>query len=232
MNNTKKHKKGDIREDKMVFWCYTKSDHTSEHWLTRAKYEEKKNAARLRSKQRRKDLQLAYNNHPTVFSCGDTREDGMVFWRYSITAKGFEQWVTPKKHKSLMANNRSYQKKRRHHELHKLRGNIHNCICASFSRRGFKKTSKTFQILGCTYDEFVAHITSQFTDGMTLDNHGKFGWELDHRFPVSAATTEEELLALNYYTNFQPMWRQDNQQKKDKHCPKELKAYLQTKLST
>ena len=93
---------------------------------------------------------------------------------------------------------------------HKLRHNVLN----SFKRRGFTKNSSTFDIVGCDWDTFINHITSQFTEGMTLENHGQ--WHLDHQVPLALAQTEEESAELCYYTNYQPLWAKDNLQKKDK----------------
>jgi hypothetical protein len=50
-----------------------------------------------------------------------------------------------------------------------------------------------------------------FEDWMTWDNYGKyngsekFGWDVDHIIPKSSATTEEELLKLNHFSNLQPL---------------------------
>lgn len=76
---------------------------------------------------------------------------------------------------------------------------------------GYTKKSKTFDILGCTYDFFKDYIESQFTEGMTWDNHGE--WHLDHRIPIATATTEEDVIRLNHYSNFQPLWAIDNLRK-------------------
>ncbi len=46
---------------------------------------------------------------------------------------------------------------------------------------------------------------------MTWENHGK--WHFDHKIPVSWANTEEEIIKLNHYSNFKPMWAYDNQSK-------------------
>lgn len=93
-----------------------------------------------------------------------------------------------------------------------LRSNIRNC----FKRRGnnFKKTTKTECILGCKINEFVSYIESKFTNGMTFDNYGE--WHLDHIIPISTANTEEEVVKLNHYTNFQPLWAIDNLRKSNK----------------
>jgi hypothetical protein len=80
------------------------------------------------------------------------------------------------------------------------------------------KSMSTESILGCTYEKFVTHIESQFTEGMNWSNHGKGinKWNYDHIIPISSAKSEEELYNLNYYTNFQPMWEIDNLKKSNK----------------
>jgi hypothetical protein len=87
-------------------------------------------------------------------------------------------------------------------------------ISGSFYRKGYTKKSRTYQILGCTFEEFKLHIEKQFTIGMNWENKGK--WHLDHIYPISLAKDEEELIRLNHYTNFQPMWAIDNIKKSNK----------------
>jgi len=95
--------------------------------------------------------------------------------------------------------------------LFKLQNNIRGLIRNSIINKGYRKNTKTFNILGCTYIEFKKHIESMFEDWMTWDNYGKyngsekFGWDVDHIIPKSSATTEEELLKLNHFSNLQPL---------------------------
>ncbi|MDD4242888.1 MAG: hypothetical protein PHG08_01115 [Bacilli bacterium] len=103
--------------------------------------------------------------------------------------------------------------------LYKLSCNIRILIVNYFKRNGFKKTSKTSAILGCTFEEFKLHIEKQFKEGMSWDNREL--WHLDHIYPVSMAESEEHLLQLNHYTNFQPLWAEDNLKKGNK-LPEEL----------
>ncbi|MDD4242885.1 MAG: hypothetical protein PHG08_01100 [Bacilli bacterium] len=98
--------------------------------------------------------------------------------------------------------------------LYKLRCNIRSCVYNSIKKMGFKKNTKTAIILGCTFEEFKLHIEKQFTDGMVWTNQGK--WHLDHIYPVSLAVDEQHLLQLNHYTNFQPLWAEDNLKKGNK----------------
>jgi hypothetical protein len=56
---------------------------------------------------------------------------------------------------------------------------------------------------------------------MTLENHGE--WHLDHIIPLASATTEEEIIKLNHYTNFQPLWAEENLSKGDRIIEQQLK---------
>ena len=98
--------------------------------------------------------------------------------------------------------------------LYKLSGNIRSLIGICVKNQGYKKTSKTSQILGCSFEDLKNHLENQFTEGMTWNNYGK--WELDHIYPVSRATDEEHLIKLNHYTNFQPLWKEANRSKSNK----------------
>jgi len=76
---------------------------------------------------------------------------------------------------------------------------------------GYKKTSNTASILGCTFKEFYIHIEQQFTQGMSWAN--RHSWHIDHTVPLAFAENEQELLALNHYTNLRPLWSIENQNK-------------------
>jgi hypothetical protein len=67
-----------------------------------------------------------------------------------------------------------------------------------------------FNSIGCSPSQLREYIENRFTDGMSWDNHGLYGWHLDHIIPISSAKTEEELYMLSHYTNLQPLWAEDN----------------------
>ena len=111
--------------------------------------------------------------------------------------------------------NKEYSKQRRLDDpLFKLVSNIRNLIRTCMKTSGYSKTSKTYQILGCPYEEFKSHLENQFTEGMTWENQGQ--WHMDHIYPVSLATDQDHIIKLNHYTNFQPMWAVDNIKKGNK----------------
>ncbi|MDD4242714.1 MAG: hypothetical protein PHG08_00240 [Bacilli bacterium] len=110
---------------------------------------------------------------------------------------------------------KEYQKERRQKDpLFKLRHNISSLIRICLRKGGYTKRSRTSAILGCTFEEFKLYIEKQFTDGMTWDN--RHLWHLDHIYPVSLAANEQHLLQLNHYSNFQPLWAEDNLKKSNK----------------
>ena len=69
-------------------------------------------------------------------------------------------------------------------------------------------------MLGCSYAEFRDHIESKFLPSMTWETFLSDG-HIDHHVPLDAATTEEDVYALNHYTNLRPMWGPENLAKND-----------------
>ena len=126
--------------------------------------------------------------------------------------------------KTYVQNNPTKRKE----SLKKYKDKVDSDPVLSFSKRVRRNISmafdsgvkpmKTEQILGCTMDEFRKYISTKFWDGMNFDNHGRGEnkWHLDHVTPISLAKTEEEVIRLNHYTNFQPLWEKDNLEKSNK----------------
>ena len=113
--------------------------------------------------------------------------------------------------------NKWMKEKRKTCNVYRFKSNVRQLVYSSFKRgtNQFSKKAKTENILGCTIEEFRNYIESKFTKGMSLDNYGK--WHLDHIKPLALAKTEEEIVSLNHYTNFQPLWAADNIAKGSKY---------------
>jgi len=76
--------------------------------------------------------------------------------------------------------------------------------------------SKTFQkherFLGCTLLELKEHIEKQFEPWMTWQNHGKYGWHVDHIKPLSKfdLSDPKQFAEASHYTNLRPLhWREN-----------------------
>ena len=77
-------------------------------------------------------------------------------------------------------------------------------------------TVPSFDMLGCTVEDFKDHITAQLRDGMTWDNYGQ--WHIDHITPLKYGTpTLEDTIKRLHYTNTQPLWAADNCAKGSKY---------------
>lgn len=105
------------------------------------------------------------------------------------------------RHKERMKSDVSYR----------LKYIIRNLIRRSLERSGYTKKSRTHEILGCSFKDFKLYLESKFENWMNWGNKGlyngkfNYGWDIDHITPQSSATSEEEIIKLNHYTNFQPL---------------------------
>lgn len=90
------------------------------------------------------------------------------------------------------------------------RGRIRDAI----RERNRAKWGKCEELTGCTREQFMDHIESQFEPGMSWDNYG-YGsdkWNLDHIRPLASfdlSTLESQKEAFSY-KNSRPMWQPEN----------------------
>lgn len=95
---------------------------------------------------------------------------------------------------------------------------------------GEKKTSRTFETIGCQPDFLLAYISDMFEDGMSWDNYGE--WHIDHIKPLSHAKNKEEVLRLSHYSNLQPLWATDNWSKGNRFTDDNTDRRATTKAHT
>jgi hypothetical protein len=113
-------------------------------------------------------------------------------------------------------------------DIYRVTRIVRSLVSSSIKRRGYKKSSKTSIILGCSFIDFKLYLESKFEQWMTFENHGKFngelnyGWDIDHIVPISSAKTKKDIIRLNHYTNLQPLCSKVNRYiKKDNNiCQK------------
>jgi len=108
-----------------------------------------------------------------------------------------------------------YRKKRfSEDEVFKLTFTVRSRIRNFLKMNNTPKLGQTFDLIGCSPQELIKHIESQFTEGMNWGNHGE--WHIDHKIPLSSGKTKEEVMKLCHYTNLQPLWATDNLKKSNK----------------
>lgn len=94
--------------------------------------------------------------------------------------------------------------------LRMFKERIRLVIKGGFYRLRKGKLVATSQIIGADWEVVRDHIVSQFKDGMTWEAFVAGEIHIDHIKPLASATCEEDIIALNHYTNLQPLWCLDN----------------------
>ena len=77
------------------------------------------------------------------------------------------------------------------------------------------------EYINCTVKYLHEFLEFRFTDGMSWDNYGK-KWHIDHIIPCASFDLKcpEQQKKCFHYTNLQPLWAKDNQEKGAKYSDK------------
>jgi hypothetical protein len=117
----------------------------------------------------------------------------------------YKKEYTEKNREKILEYKRHYQNNRRKTDpVFRLKFICNRMIRNSLKCIGISKNQRTIDILGCDIQFFKNYIEEMFIDDMSWENYGKV-WDIDHKIPLASATTEEEVLRLNHYTNLQPL---------------------------
>lgn len=104
--------------------------------------------------------------------------------------------------------------------------NLRGRLCRVIQRQMGFKTDKTLALLGCSMDDFRIYLESKFESGMTWDNYGKGGWEIDHIIPCAIFdfTNPDHQRRCFHFSNLQPLWAIDNRRKGSKFTNERIEA--------
>ena len=100
----------------------------------------------------------------------------------------------------------------------KLRLALSKRVLAAVKFAKTKKAFKTQELIGCSIKTMRKHLEKQFKEGMTWQNHGRYGWHIDHIRPLEKfdlSDPKQQLVAFNY-KNCQPLWWRENLEKANK----------------
>lgn len=113
---------------------------------------------------------------------------------------------------------RKYNRKRRASPKGKL-----DCAMSLAIRKalnGAKNGQAWKNMVEYTITELMDHLQAQFRDGMTWDNYGKGGWEVDHIKPLSSfdyiSYKQDQFKECWSLGNLQPLWWWENNEKSNK----------------
>jgi hypothetical protein len=107
--------------------------------------------------------------------------------------------------------NEYLKRKKQEDPVYNIKCLMRSYISSVLKVKGYKKNSKTVEILGCSFEELKIYLESKFEDWMNWGNKGlyngefNYGWDIDHIIPLSSAQTEEDVIKLNHFANLQPL---------------------------
>ena len=222
-----KPKRGDIKTDGMIYWDTV--DRRRERWITPEKFREwsDKKAGRMREYNQAEERQIASRLCRKIYSIknpGAQREadkkhrikngDALDQRRREWAARNPEKVrAAASRSRSTLEKRRAIYKKTISDPIAKMRIMIRGRSTKAIKRRGWDKDSKTAKYLGCDWECARVHLENQFRPGMTWENHGFYGWHIDHIVPLASAKTLDDLIPLLHYTNLQPLWAEENLRK-------------------
>jgi hypothetical protein len=138
--------------------------------------------------------------------------------------KRAKKYYEKNKEKILLTSKKYYQKnkekrnkyicKKKKTDIHfKLATSLRSRLCSALKRK--QKNGSAVKDLGISINEFKIYLESKFQEGMTWENHGVYGWHIDHIKPLSRfdLTNKKQFLKACHYTNLQPLWAKENLKK-------------------
>lgn len=108
--------------------------------------------------------------------------------------------------------NKKFREKRKFNIKYRLECILRGRLACAIRAVKCKKSFPTLNLLGCEINYLKQYIESLWLEGMNWDNHGLFGWHIDHIKPINTfdLTDPEQQKQCFHYTNLRPLWYQDN----------------------
>jgi hypothetical protein len=118
------------------------------------------------------------------------------------------------KRQSILRNRQNQRAKRKSDPIKAMQARMSRLFRLALGQVNALKSSRTFDALGYTPADLVAHLERQFVRGMGW--HNAHLWQIDHIVPASTARSEADVIALNQLTNLRPMWADANNRKNNR----------------
>jgi hypothetical protein len=136
-------------------------------------------------------------------------------WRTEYYQKNKEKIISQNKNQYIKRNLTRNQKYNED-PIFKIKRLLSTRMRDLLKLKKFNKKETYNNIMECSPQFLKEYLEKQFTEGMSWDNHGLYGWHIDHITPLSSAKSEEEVYKLCHYTNLQPLWSEENLKKSNK----------------
>lgn len=160
----------------------------------------------------------------------DKMKEYLVLYRTENKNKILDQQreYKAKNKDTISRKNKSYAKNNREKINLYVRTKTNNCIDFKIknnlrsyikAKLRLRKTNSSLQHLEYKISDLMKHLETKFQDGMTWENHGIFGWHIDHIKPLCLFdfTDENQIKKAWALENLQPLWAKDNLTKNKKY---------------
>ena len=195
----------------------TVSKHRSKNIEKYREKDKKRYRNNLKSEKLRSKEYYYKNKEKCLQSQKEWRKNNKDAYMNSIQA-----WKINNKEKSLKHKREEYQRNKERYRDSSKKWRLENRE-QQFARNSIKRLLNNWKgkrkdaeaILGYTLQELRESMQSKFTEGMSWDNYGYYGWHIDHIKPVSIFISEgiTDPKIINALDNLQPLWAKDNLEK-------------------
>lgn len=105
-----------------------------------------------------------------------------------------------------------YMRNRRRTDINFKLASVLRTRISNILKSGKGSGNGHISFLGCSIDDLKIYLQKQFKPGMSWENYGRKGWNIDHIKPISKfdLTDEQNMKLVCHYTNLQPLWVFEN----------------------
>lgn len=199
------------------------NENNKEHIKERSRkyYQDNKERLIAYSKAFRNNNKEYYSEYNKMYK--EIHKDEISDYNKKYNEENNERRLEYKKqyHKENKEYERDYANKHRKErlktdKLFKLKIQLRHLVYHSLERKGYKKKSHTYEILGCDYETFITYLLETYRKNYGIEWDGKEKVHIDHIKPLATAKTEEDVIKLCNYKNLQLLKGEDNLAKSDK----------------
>ena len=150
----------------------------------------------------------------------------------SSKQRKYPLWKAWRREHRKKPEQRKYENKQRARRMDDpafhIRANASARIAAAMNRENRYKPATAEKLIGCSWDDFIIHVSKQFDENMTLRNYGLDGWHLDHIRPCGSfdLLDDKQLYVCFNWRNYQPLWGVENQEKQDFYTKEDEKLWV------
>jgi hypothetical protein len=202
MTTQERLKRGTVREDGMVFWCYKGE---KEYWVSPGQVETLRKATVLSS---RKYFEANPEKSRESWRASELKH------REKRRIKYAGKWAEYRARPDVKIAMAAWRRNRRQtNPAFKIATVLRTRMYGVLA--GLRKSAPTVKLLGCSLEDFKKYLEARFLPGMSWENHGAKGWHVDHVIPCAAfdLTDPEQQKICFHHTNLQPLWARDNLRK-------------------